>query len=210
MTKELEKKYYGSDPIFIYDPKEMKNRPIPGTDHNLKLFWNIYPQYIRNLFVRAFSQEVMMKQKPRILEKEWLDAFFKLRAETGKCPYCKNEMFYTAEGVNECFECKKQITKPAKLMFKNYNLPIYAGMKIYLWHIDSTLEDIETVVGEIVTNPQNPKMLGLRNLSSSTWKISTTDGEQKPLSPGNVVPIRDGFTVDFIGNNQSVATMKLQ
>ena len=42
MTKELEKKYYGTDPVFVYDPTDSKNRPVPGTDHNLKIFWNVY------------------------------------------------------------------------------------------------------------------------------------------------------------------------
>ena len=35
MTKELEKRYYGTAPIFIYDPDNDRNRPIPGTDQNL-------------------------------------------------------------------------------------------------------------------------------------------------------------------------------
>ena len=209
MTKDLEKKYYGSEPIFVYDPNDDRNRPIPGTDKNLKLFWNIYPQYIRDLFTRAFSQEVMHKKKPRVLEKEWLDAFFRLRAETGICPYCKNEMFYSADGVNECFECKKQIAKPAVLIFKNYRLPVYTGLKVYLWHVDSTLEDIESIAGEVVANPKDPKLLGLRNTSTYTWKVNLPDGSQKALPPGNVVPIRDGFVIDFFGNNQSTVTMKI-
>lgn len=49
MTKELEQKYYGSAPIFVYDPTTSENRPIPGTDHNLKLFWNVYPDYVKML-----------------------------------------------------------------------------------------------------------------------------------------------------------------
>lgn len=73
MTKELEQKYYGSAPIFVYDPTTSENRPIPGTDHNLKLFWNVYPDYVKDAFIRAFSHDVMMKQKPRILEKSgWI------------------------------------------------------------------------------------------------------------------------------------------
>lgn len=118
-------------------------------------------------------------------------------------------MFYTAEGVNECFECHKKITKPAVLAFQNVELPIYAGMKVYMWHVDSTLEDITSVVGEIISNPQNPAVLGLKNLSSATWKINLPDGSQRPLPPGNVVPVRDGFVVDFVGNGQSMAKMSL-
>lgn len=207
MTKELERKYYGSDPIFVYDPVDTKNRPVPGTDHNLKIFWNVYPQYIKNLFVRAFSQDVMHKRKARILEKEWLDAFFRLRAETGICPNCKYEMFYTAQEINTCFECHKPVAKPAQLAFANVTLPMYKGMEIYMWHVDSTLDDITTVVGEVVANPQNPSILGVRNISTATWKVKLPDGSERPLAPNNVVPIKDGFVVDFVGNGQSKATM---
>lgn len=207
MTKELERKYYGSEPVFVYDPVDTKNRPVPGTDHNLKIFWNVYPQYIKNRFVRAFSQDVMHKRKARVLEKEWLDAFFRLRAETGICPNCKYEMFYTAEGVNTCFECHKPVAKPAQLAFANVTLPMYKGMKIYMWHVDSTLDDITTVVGEVVANPQNPSILGVRNISTATWKVKLPDGSERPLAPNNVVPIKNGFVVDFVGNGQSKATM---
>lgn len=85
MTKELERKYYGTAPVFIYDPDNQQNRPIPGTDQNLRLFWPAYPQYIRDAFIRAFSNDVMMKKAPRILEIEWLNLFFRLRAETVWC-----------------------------------------------------------------------------------------------------------------------------
>lgn len=207
MTKELERKYYGSEPVFVYDPVDTKNRPVPGTDHNLKIFWNVYPQYIKDLFVRAFSQDVMHKRKARVLEKEWLDAFFRLRAETGICPNCKYEMFYTAEGVNTCFECHKPVAKLAQLAFSNVTLPMYNGMKIYMWHVDSTLDDIATVVGEVVANPQNPNILGVRNISTATWKVKLPDGSERPLAPNNVVPIKNGFVVDFVGNGQSQATM---
>jgi DNA-binding helix-hairpin-helix protein with protein kinase domain len=209
MTKELEKKYYGSEPVFVYDPKDVRNRPVPGIDHNLKLFWNIYPQYIRNGFIRAFSQEVMHKKVPRVLEIEWLDLFFQLRAETGICPYCKEEMFYCADGTNVCFECHKQLAKPAKLELKSFVLPIYAGLKVYLWHVDSTLEDINTFVAEVVKNPKNPTILGLKNISSTTWKVTLPDGTQRPLAPGNVVPVKPDFAIDFIGNGRSAASIKM-
>ena len=49
MTKELERRYYGTSPIFVYDPTNDRNRPVPGTDNNLKMFWPVYPEYIREL-----------------------------------------------------------------------------------------------------------------------------------------------------------------
>ena len=95
MTKELERKYYGEEPIFVYDPIDNRNRPIPGTDNNLKTFWPVYPEYIRQLFVKAFSSDVMKGKAPRIIEKDWLDALFQLKASIVKCPYCGQETFIT-------------------------------------------------------------------------------------------------------------------
>ena len=80
-----------------------QNRPIPGSDANLKRFWPVYPQYIQDAFIRAFSHDVMMKKKPRLLETEWLDLFFRLRAETGPCPLCKRETFYIYIGMYQIF-----------------------------------------------------------------------------------------------------------
>ena len=69
MTKELERKYYGTDPIFVYDPIDSRNRPIPGTDSNLRTFWKVYPDYIKELFIEAFSKEVMLQIKPILKQK---------------------------------------------------------------------------------------------------------------------------------------------
>lgn len=209
MTKEMEKRYYGIEPIFVYDPNDDRNRPIKGTDANLKLFWNAYPQYIRDLFVRAFSSEVMQKQKPRVLEKEWLDAFFRLKAEIGKCPVCSKETFFTAEGMGTCIQCKKQIVKMAGLKLKKYQLPIHNGMKIYLWHVDDAFDDIETVTGEVIANPKNPNLLGIRNLSKNTWRVSLLDGSQRAVESMKVVPVQNGFVIDFYGNNQATAEIQM-
>ena len=208
MTKELERKYYGTDPIFIYDPNNAKNRPIQGTDHNLKVFWNAYPQYIRDAFIRAFSNDVMMKKAPRIIEKEWLDLFFRLRAETVICPHCKGETFFDVGAAQStCIECRKQISRPALLETAHFKLPIHDKLRVYLWHIDSSRDDIESVVGEVIRNPNDPNLLGFRNTSSLTWKVKLPDGSERPLPPNNVVPSKDKFEIDFLGGKQTSGTI---
>ena len=209
MTKALEKRFYGEEPIFVYDPNDDRNRPIPGADHNLRRFWSVYPQYIRDLFIRAFSHDVMHKLKPRVIEQEWLDAFFRLRAETGKCPYCKEETFYSTTDGNECIECKKKMPKPFAFQFTKYQLPVYPGLKVYLWHLDSSMDDIDTIVGEVITNIKNPKLLGLRNTSANKWQVTLPDGSLRAVEPGNALPIKDGYVVDFFANNKLTATIKL-
>jgi DNA-binding helix-hairpin-helix protein with protein kinase domain len=200
MTKDLERKYYGTDPVFIFDPKDSKNRPIPGTDHNLKLFWNVYPLYVKEAFAKAFSKDVMLKRAPRIIEKEWLDIFFRLKADIIKCTNCHEEMFASNGTTSKCIECGKTPNKWNTLKTSSYNVPLFPGSKLYLWHVDSSEDDIQSVLGEIVANKNNPSLYGIRNLSTLSWKVNLVDGTQRAVTPNEVVPLQSGFVIEF-GNN---------
>ncbi len=200
MTKELERRYYGTAPIFVYDPTNDKNRPVPGTDNNLKMFWPVYPEYIRELFVRAFSNEVMLKQKPRVIEKEWLDAFFRFKASIVKCPKCSEETFLKQQGENTCIECKKKFLVPNAIQFSTVTIPLYPGAKLMLWHADSSQNDIKSELGSVVANPKDRNLFGIRNLSNISWKVNLPNGNQRPLAPGDIVPVTRGFIIECTNN----------
>ncbi len=205
MTKEFERRYYGEEPVFVYDPHDDRNRPVPGTDKNLKTFWPIYPTYVRDLFIKAFSKDVMMKNKPRILEKEWLDVFFRLKASIVKCPHCKLETFISNVGENTCIECKKNILVENEIEFSTVKIPLYPGTKIMLWHADSSQNDITTQLGEVVSNPNDPRMFGIKNLSNISWKVNLPNGNQKPLVSGGIVPIKKDFVIECTSNPKDSA-----
>lgn len=202
MTKELEKRYYGEEPIFVYDPNDDRNRPIPGTDKNLRIFWPVYPQYVRTLFEKAFSSDVMMQKAPRVMEKEWLDMFFKLKASIVRCPYCKEETFLTQQGDNTCMECRNKISVPNAIQFSTVTLPLYPGTQLMLWHADSSQNDIETPLGIVVRNPKNPNIFGIRNTSGISWKVNLPSGNQKPLPSGDVVPIKKDFIIECTNDSK--------
>ena len=204
MTKELERKYYGTDPIFVYDPIDSRNRPIPGTDSNLRTFWKVYPDYIKELFIEAFSKEVMLQIKPRIIEKVWLDAFMRFKSSIVRCPLCKNETFLTDQKINTCIECGKTIEVYNAIQFNSVKLPLYPGVKIMLWNINSASNDIDTVVGTVVPNKNDTKIFGIKNLTNQSWKINLPNGSQKPLTPGSVVPIKNGFTIECTNNPNEI------
>ena len=69
-----------------------------------------------------------------------------------------------------------------------------------MWHADSSQNDVETKLGEIVANPSNPNMFGIKNLSTLSWKVNLPDGSQKPLAPGAVVPVKKDFTIECTTN----------
>lgn len=207
MTKELERRYYGEEPVFVYDPNDDRNRPVPGTDKNLKTFWHIYPIYIQELFERAFSNDVMMKKQPRIIEKEWLDAFFRLKASIVKCPHCKEETFITQQGENTCIECGKKILVQNAIQFSTVTLPLYPGTKLMLWHADSSQNDVESTLGLVVANPNEPNVYGIKNTSKISWKVNLPSGNQKPLAPGAVVPIKKDFIIECTNNPKDAGTI---
>lgn len=211
MTKAYERLYYGTNPIFVYDPDDSSNRPVPGTDSNLKIFWKFYPQYVRDLFTRAFSKAVMMKQAPRVLESEWLDMFFRLRAELGVCPGCGGEVFFEAGREAVCSQCGQSTGKVPVLACRGgrLSLPLHPKMKFYVQHADSSRADYNAVLAETAVHPSDPNLLGLKNAGSFTWKVILPDGSQRTLAPGRTGPVADGLKIDFLGDG-TLAEIKLQ
>lgn len=200
MTKQLERKYYGEEPIFIYDPEDSRNRPVPGTDKNLKLFWSVYPEHIRALFTRAFSKDALLNPNRRPIEKDWLNVFMQFKAEIVFCPHCGKETFVTGIGANKCIECNQVLKVRNGIQFNSMTLPLYRGVKIMLWHADSAFDDLNTQIANVVANPMNPEMLGLQNVSNLTWNAILPDGTRKTLAPEKVAPVKTGITLNCTSN----------
>ena len=44
MTEEFERKFYGSEAIFIYDKNDKTNLPVRGVHKNVLRRWPVFPQ----------------------------------------------------------------------------------------------------------------------------------------------------------------------
>ncbi|NEP60124.1 MAG: serine/threonine protein kinase, partial [Symploca sp. SIO2G7] len=88
-------KLYGTEPVFIFDPEDNSNRPVPGEQDNPLAFWPIYPQFLKDLFTKAFTEGIRDPQNGRVRENEWRSAMIKLRDSIIYCPHCGGaENFY--------------------------------------------------------------------------------------------------------------------
>ena len=105
-------------------------------------------------------------------------------------------------GENCCIECKKNITVPNAIEFNGATVPLYPRSKILLGQIDSFQNDSEMVIGEVVANPTDPNVFGIKNVSNISWKINLLNGTQRPLAPGAVVPIKTGFVIECTNNSK--------
>ena len=198
LTEELELKYYGKDPVFIYDPNDSSNRPVRGVHANVVRFWPMYPKFIRDKFVEALSKEAMSGKMPRPTDNDWQQCFTRLRDSIVTCA-CGEETFLTQGEDSFCINCGRKIPKPPVLNCHNgkYDLPLFPGVKLYRCHVDKLSDDYTEVLGEVVRNPNNPGIWGLRNLSDMVWNAETLDGELRPVGKGQIAPVMQIKAIHF-------------
>ncbi len=189
LTEELELKYYGKDPIFIYDKTDDSNRPVRGVHANALRFWPLYPKFIREKFEIALSKDVMQGKAPRPTDNDWQIAFTQLRDRIVPCP-CGGETFLDLSGDSLCINCGIKIPKPPVLQAQGrYEVALFPGRKLYRCHTDRDSDDYKEVTGEVIRNPKQTSVWGLRNLSTQIWSIEYKDGSVKQLAPKEVAVV---------------------
>ena len=70
MDMAAREKLYGTDPIFIFDPDNKTNRPVPGIHDNANIYWPLYPEQLRQLFTKAKWQTVVSLPSGELKETE--------------------------------------------------------------------------------------------------------------------------------------------
>lgn len=197
-------KLYGTNPIFIYDPDNDKNRPVPGYHENAIIYWDMYPQYIKDLFIQSFTVGLTTPAK-RVTENQWLDALAKLMSGIVVCQNCGAENFYDevkGKTGHVCWNpaCKQNVKVGSQIVIgkgkKVTRVPITAETKLYSHHINADY-DMTTVVGEVVANPNDPTKWGVRNKTQSNWTYIKADGTQIAVASEKAAAIAKNVKIDF-------------
>jgi serine/threonine protein kinase len=202
MTEELERKFYGENPVFMFDPEDNTNVPVKGIHTNAINRWPIYPQYVRDMFTEAFSKDVLQNRSPRIMEKQWLDMFIRLRSEIIVCG-CGNGIFADPALPVHCGGCNRTFNVPAYLKFLDYNVPLLPGVNLYHCHTQADSENFKEVTAEVILNKKEPGVMGLRNLSDAAWYYVGADGQQISKKKNEVIRIKSGIRIIFDNNVQA-------
>lgn len=203
LTEELERKFYGSDPVFVWDPANDANRPVRGVHTNEIKLWPLYPAFVRKTFEKAFSHEVMVGNDTthRVIEKEWQEVFTTLRDLTIKCS-CGSETFIDPSQQScRCINCGKSIERPSILKVKKYHAALAPGKKLYACHVQYDSDDFKEAKGEVISSRNNPSLLGLRNDSNNTWEAILPNGSSKGYPNGQVIKLGKGIKINFGNGN---------
>ena len=196
------KKLYGTNPVFVHDPNNKSNRPVPGYQDNAIVYWEMYPEYIKDLFTESFTVGLNTPAK-RITENQWLDAFAKMMSGIVKCQDCGAEILYDpvkGKDGHICWNCKKKVTIGSQIVIgkgsKQIKIPINSETKLYSHHINGDY-DMSTVIGEVVTNPNDPAKWGIRNKTNINWTYEKANGSQVAVPSGKAATIAKDVSIDF-------------
>lgn len=199
---------YGRNPIFIYDPADATNRPVPGYQDNAIETWKIYPQFFQDLFTRAFTAGIRDPEHGRVREPEWRRALSRLR---DSIVYCGNghENFYDADKLKAsggqaggCWDCGLQLRLPARIRIgQGPNAQIVMlnhDAKLYSHHVDPhRLWDFSAPIAQVSQHPNNPGRWGLTNLGTEKWVTTTAAGVVGEVPPGKTHPLVVGTRINF-------------
>jgi eukaryotic-like serine/threonine-protein kinase len=192
-------KLYGTNPVFVFDPNNKTNRPVRGYQDNVLIYWDLYPQSIKDLFTQSFTVGLTTPGK-RVTEKKWMETFVNLMCGISKCS-CGAEVFYDENKVKQgvahtCWNCGKTVVFPASLIIGKNRILLQKDAQIYAHHITGNY-DMNTVVGTVVQNPKNPNLWGIRNDSADNWTYIKADGQQIPVASGRSAAIAKDAKIDF-------------
>jgi DNA-binding helix-hairpin-helix protein with protein kinase domain len=198
ITADEEKELYGDDPIFIFDPQNHENEPLPGIHPNPLKLWPIYPDYIHEAFIKSFCEGMRVPVR-RLTEHEWQKHFIRLRDQIMTCS-CGYEAFPSQIGeVSDLFKCRKCGAENSflRLNFGDRVVRLLPRNKLYKCHTEKDSDDYRAITGEVVRNKQNHNLRGLRNRSDTAWQVKRPDGTLKTVEPGEVTPILEGAKITF-------------
>ena len=190
MTEDYEKKFYGSEAVFIFDPVNRYNRPVPGKHVNVLRRWPVFPGVLKDVFVQEFSQEKLKDPTKRITESEWEPIIARARDTLVVCPHCGEETFFElAKDIKKCMDCGENIDIPQVLSISGTrDIPLTAGSKIFI--------DMDTVPEAAVVNDDKGR-IWLRNISSEQWRVVTHSGKTKLVNNNEVMPAKEGLDITF-------------
>jgi eukaryotic-like serine/threonine-protein kinase len=203
LDADEELKLYGTQPLFIFDPNDDSNGPIAGVHDIAVRRWNSLSESMRKLFTRSFTAG--LSPGKRVVETEWLSALSRMNDSLVGCPRCGYE--HALGGASDvangrtafaCVACQAAIPVPPRLVIGRDSIVLAPSRALYSHHLSNAngyrFDKAEAVVQ---LHPDDPKILGLRNLTKLTWSANFPDGSTKAVQPGKSVTVKSGVSIDF-------------
>ena len=189
LTESYEKKFYGSEALFIYDADDNTNRPVRGIHTNVIRRWPVLPKELREAFTAEFSQRKLKNPQERMLESQWQKLIRRMRDDLVVCQHCGDETFVDIDAQPcNCINCGHQVDTSKQLIIGKRILTLTNKTKIYI--------DKDNVPDGLVMK-DSAGILILKNISNETWTVETPSGKLREVASQAVIPVREGLKISF-------------
>ena len=199
ITEKRELELYGTSPVFIFDPDDETNCPVPGVHPNPIKLWPTFPEFLKKAFIKSFV-DGMKNPNARLPDNEWQKVLIRLRGELLQCPSCKKiillYLFPKGQAL-KCGKCGNSYSHPFSLRLEKYDVPLFPGVKLYACHTVGGSDDYAKVTGEVIMNKNNPALWGIKNISGDSWFMTPEGGEGKIIENGSIIPVASNLGVLF-------------
>lgn len=197
-------KLYATEALFIFDSRDTSNAPVPGIHDNALAFWRIYPQFLRDLFTRAFT-DGLSDPLARVRESEWRADCVRLRDSIIYCSHCSLENFYDAHRLKAnggnpglCWYCSSELRLPPRIRINRHAVMLNFNTQLFPHHIDDgRIYDFSQPVAAVTQHPTNKNVWGIKNLSGEKWVSTTPDGKVIDVEPERSVALGVGTKIHF-------------
>jgi serine/threonine protein kinase len=193
--EHVESVLFGREPRFVFDPDDRSNAPVAELHASVIANWSLYPEFIRRLFVQAFTTGLHDPLNGRVRESVWRSALAQLRDLVMRCPACSKESFWRS-GTDEtrCWSCDRVLADPVRLVVDGRPLALNNGTTVYGHHIKRNY-DFSTVIARVIAHPDRPNRWGLRNDSPEPWEVVLPSAERTVAEPGRTVGLLPGTRI---------------
>lgn len=197
LTDKKAMKLYGTHPLFVYDPADRSNEPVQGVHDNVLMRWQFMPQYIREMFQKAFSAQALMDSNRRVSEIEWLQTLCRFRSDIVTCqnPGCGGEVFISNAASTKCDCCGKMYPVTHKLKLPMYDIPVVSKARIYKCQLGTC--SMSEALEPIAIILKKEKEFCVKNKSNLIWAGTTLGGRRKKVEPDSMVPVREGISFEI-------------
>jgi eukaryotic-like serine/threonine-protein kinase len=192
---ELLVRNFGLEPVFVFDPDDSSNRPVPGD--RVVTWWAIYPEQCRRVFTLAFTAGLRdASLNGRVTEGTWRRVLLALHDCVFSCPACGAALFYDPERHRQrCWHCSAPLPEPVKLKIGGSLLVLSEGAVVTSHHLNRD-RDHRTACAVVEPHPGRPGRVVLRNLTDRTWTVLPDGEEPKRVAPSQRLAVRP-MRIDF-------------
>ena len=196
---------YRDDPLFVFDPENDSNRPVPGLQNNPLLFWKIYPQSLKDLFIQAFTVG-LRSPAHRVRESQWTGCFLEEMDHLVYCGNCGNEHFVDVPPSppsrtynGSCWNCNRIVSLPLSLRVDRKRIFLNRDTVLHPHHISRSQEtNLDRIVAQVRRHPTDQSIWGLTNHSDRNWVVEDASSSgQSEVPPGRSVTLSPGTRIQF-------------